>query len=65
MNEHVVILIGSVLITAYAYFTFEVVLPYAEARIYRDKVCKEQGGVIVEQPNSPDLCIKREHIIKS
>lgn len=64
MNEHLVILVLSLLITGYLYFTFEVVLPYADARIYREKACVEKGGVIVEQSNSPDLCIKREHIIK-
>lgn len=63
MNENVFIVILALLITGYTYFTFEVVLPHAEAKSQEIKSCEEKGGVMIEQSNLPDLCIKREHII--
>lgn len=63
MSETTGIFLLAIGITAFTAYVFELVLPLAERHARIEKECKEAGGMIYEQKNSPDICIKKEIII--
>lgn len=46
----------------YVYFSYSIVLPYAEQQLELLKKCEQRGGVIVSY-NKDKVCIKKEFLI--
>jgi hypothetical protein len=53
-------MIGPFLLTGFAYFTFDVVGPYAEKVKQFEESCSKRGGMVYEQRGQPTICIKKE-----
>lgn len=63
MSETTAIFLLAIGITGFTAYVFELVLPLAEKIAQEEKACKEAGGMIYEQKNAPNICIKKEIII--
>jgi len=51
------------LITGFAYYTFEIVGPYAEKQRQFEEQCEKKGGFVYESRGNPLICINKDAII--
>lgn len=50
------------LITAFTYYTFKIVGPFAETEKRFEEQCVARGGIVYENRGSPKICIKKDII---